>query len=157
MQVPPPRNNPMSHPMGQPDPEQIMRQLGMGAMAGAAPIAAAAGPAAMGGLGAMARAMPRMNPAGQVTHPMFKGAVPHPGATQAMSNVRPYPMQGGMPASRAVAQGALSQAARMGRMEPRGMSGTRFDPMSKFQVRDPREAMVRRGLDGEMYPPMNGM
>lgn len=133
MQVPPPRDNPMSHPMGQPDPEQIMRQLGMGAMAGAAPMAAMAGPGAvMGGLGAMARAMPRMNPAGQVAQPMFKGAVPHPGATRAMSNVRPYPDVGGMPASQAAAQGALNQAARMRRMEPRGMDRVPFDPMSRM-------------------------
>lgn len=114
------------------DPNQRMQQdLGMGMLAGAGPMAAIAAPMAPGAAaGALAR-MPRINPInpGRVQFPMSKGAVDWPGASKTFSNVRPYPERGGLPASRAAAQGALNQLARQQRLEPRGMSGVPFDPV----------------------------
>ena len=129
-----------SHPM-QPDPEQLMQQLGMGAMAGAAPMAAMAGPAmggaAMGGLGRLATMAPRLPPAGRVDMPgMTRGAVPHGGGMPAMNNVRPVGPNPG--ADRAITQSALQQMLQHGRrqnMGPRGMDRIMPDPETLALIR----------------------
>lgn len=147
-----------SHPMNTgPSDEQIVQQLLMGGMAGAAPMAAIAGPGALAAAGRVLTSLPRMTQAGRVVSPAAKGAVDWPGATRAMSNVRPYPPTGGMPASRAAARGILNQRSlRSGGSLTRGMPPGPPVPPSMLSEMPPGPPIPPSMLNGMPHGPTPG-
>jgi len=145
-----------SHQAFEPDGGEMLRQGLMGMGAAALPMAAAAGPAgpagAASGLGILARAMPNMlSPAGRVSMPASKGAVNWPGATPAMSNVRP--LEGGLGAMRSTARGMMNQQAQRANIGPRGMSGVPFNsarPMMPQGAQSPAGGLTLEQLLASM-------
>ena len=138
-----------------------LTMLGRG-LAGALPMAAAAGPVALTMLGRGLAGLPRMTQPGQVVFPTAKGAVDWPGATRAMSNIRPYPPTGGMPASRAAAQGILNQRPlSSGAPLLRGAPPSRIPPsmLNDIPPRPMDPSMFRGMPPGGSIPPsmLNGM